>query len=86
LERKKICKEEGIRGFVHLAFAGVFVRHRALQLWLWRLGGGVVKSQSDKDNFLRGLRWDDGPSWRCTSRVNVQPEYRFSLASLAANI
>ncbi len=81
LGKKRICREKGLRRFVHLAFAGVFVRHRELLLWLWRFGGAVVKSPSDKDNFLQGLRWD-GPAWRCTSGVTPCPNIAFSLSLL----
>jgi hypothetical protein len=35
--------------------------------------------------LLQGLRWD-GPSWRCTSGVNLQPDYRFDFASPAVNM
>lgn len=33
---KRIERRGELRGFVHLAFAGVFVRHCELLRWLWR--------------------------------------------------
>jgi len=75
-----------LRRFVHLAFAGVFVRHYEMLLWLWGLGGGVDEVlKAITIIFTKGLRWD-GPSWRCTSGVNLQPDYRFDFASAAVNM